>query len=82
MLFRSIDGEVKGNLAVSGEVFFRVAVLDEKFGAGNDISKKFNKFGIGLAKQPPCQCYRFSKNFLTFFLLSMKKRWVFELFTE
>jgi hypothetical protein len=29
---------------------------------GNDISKKFNKFGIGLATQPPCQCYRFSKN--------------------
>ena len=69
-----IDGEVKGNLAVSGEVFFRVAVLDEKFGAGNDISKKFNKLGIGLAKQPPCQCYRFPKNFLTFFLLSMKKK--------
>jgi hypothetical protein len=69
-----IDGEVKGNLAVSGEVFFRVAVLDAKFGAGNDISKKFNKFGIGLAKQHPCQCYRFSKNFLTFFLLSMKKK--------
>jgi hypothetical protein len=65
---------VKGNLAVSGEVFFRVAVLDAKFGAGNDISKKFNKFGIGLAKQPPCQHYRFSKNFLTFFLLSMKKK--------
>jgi hypothetical protein len=41
---------------------------------GNDISKKFNKFGIGLAKQHPCQRYRFSKNFLTFFLLSMKKK--------
>ena len=41
---------------------------------GNDISKKFNKLGIGLAKQPPCQCYHFSKNFLTFFLLSMKKK--------
>jgi hypothetical protein len=54
---------VKGNLAVSGEVFFRVAVLDAKFGAGNDISKKFNKFGIGLARQHPCQRYRFSKNF-------------------
>jgi hypothetical protein len=27
-----------------------------------------------LAKQPPCQHYRFSKNFLTFFLLSMKKK--------
>jgi hypothetical protein len=71
---------VKGNLAVSGEVFFRVAVLDAEFGAGNDISKKFNKFGIGLAKQPPCQRYRFPKNFLTFFLLSMKKKWVFKLF--
>jgi hypothetical protein len=40
-------------------------VLDAKFGAGNDISKKFNKFDIGLAKQHPCQRYRFSKNFLT-----------------
>ena len=41
-----IDGQMKGDLAVSGEVFFRLAVLDEEIGAGDNISKKFNKFGI------------------------------------
>jgi hypothetical protein len=72
---------VKGNLAVSGEVFFRVAVLDAKFGAGNDISKKFNKFGIGFARQPPVPTLSFSKEFFDIFSAFDEKKWVFELFT-
>jgi len=62
-----IDGKMKRDFALSGEVFVRLSALDEEIGAGNDISKEFNKFGVRFAKQPPCRHCRFSKNFLTFF---------------